>query len=214
MKKIILENSNSQIVVKKSKFIGNLTPCNNEEEAKSIIESTKKLYYDARHVCSAYIIDDNVLKYSDDGEPQGTAGRPMLELLQIRNLTNACITVTRYFGGVLLGANGLVHAYKDTANEAINNAKTYDLLYGSLVNFEVDYQSIASIKKYEEQYFDKIFLQNEEYFEKVKFSYIVESNFLEKFKEDLTNFTKGSVIIENKGLVKFVLLEKNKVHIF
>lgn len=213
VKKIILEKSNSQIVVKKSKFIGELSPCYSEEEAKKIIESTKKLYYDARHVCSAYVIDSGIVKYSDDGEPQGTAGKPMLELLQVRNLTNAIITVTRYFGGILLGANGLVHAYKNTANEAINSAKTYDLLIGTLINFEIDYQNISIIKKYEEMNKGKMFLQNEDYLEKAKFVYLIEDSFLEKFNKDLTNLTKGNVIITFGDKIKFVLINDNKAQV-
>ena len=103
-----------EIVEKKSKFIAHLFPVENVEEAENIIKETKKKYYDARHNCIAYRIVDKskvIEKASDDGEPSGTAGAPMLNILQKNNLANVLIIVTRYFGGILLGTGGLVRAY-------------------------------------------------------------------------------------------------------
>ena len=115
----------AEIEIKKSRFICNIKEVDNEEDAKSFIKDIKAKYSDARHVCYAYICgaSGNNFKYSDGGEPQGTAGVPMLEALKNKNLTNVVATVTRYFGGILLGAGGLVRAYGDSVLEGVKVAK-------------------------------------------------------------------------------------------
>ena len=103
-----------EVVEKKSRFIATIEPVTNKEEAEAMIAACKKKYWDARHNCSAYIIADTVdiLHSSDDGEPSGTAGKPMLDILVAQGLKNVCVVVTRYFGGTLLGTGGLVRAYQ------------------------------------------------------------------------------------------------------
>ena len=102
----------SEFTEKKSRFISHLWPVASEEEARARIEEMRKTYYDARHNCWCYLLrEGGVLRYSDDGEPQGTAGQPMLNVFQRRAISNVCCVVTRYFGGVLLGAGGLTRAY-------------------------------------------------------------------------------------------------------
>ena len=121
----IKENAKTEIVEKKSKFICNLIKVETQQQAEEIIKQTKKKYYDARHNCIAYrVIEDEKIieKASDDGEPSGTAGPPMLNLLQKQELTNVIVIVTRYFGGILLGTGGLVRAYTQCAKTAIDNA--------------------------------------------------------------------------------------------
>lgn len=110
------------LVEKRSEFIGQVWPVDSEEEARSRIEETKKKYHDARHNCWCYIVKDGPVRYSDDGEPQGTAGQPMLGVFQKEGVTNVCCVVTRYFGGILLGAGGLVRAYTQAAKEALDAA--------------------------------------------------------------------------------------------
>ena len=107
------------VVEKRSEFIGQVWPVETEEEARALIEQAKKSYHDARHNCWCYLIRDGAVRYSDDGEPQGTAGQPMLSVFQKAGLTNVCCVVTRYFGGVLLGAGGLVRAYTQAASDAL-----------------------------------------------------------------------------------------------
>lgn len=107
---------------KKSRFIGRLWPVETEEEALAKIQEMKKQHYDATHNCWAYIIKDGAVRFSDDGEPGGTAGMPMLQVLQREGLYNAVCVVTRYFGGVLLGAGGLVRAYTKGAKLAVDAA--------------------------------------------------------------------------------------------
>ena len=113
----------AELVEKRSRFIGHVWPVNSEEEARSHIEAMRKTHYDARHNCWCYRIrEEGVERYSDDGEPQGTAGQPMLNVFQREEVTNVCCVVTRYFGGVLLGAGGLVRAYTQSAKDALDAA--------------------------------------------------------------------------------------------
>ncbi len=113
----------AEYVEKRSRFIGHVWRVESEEEARSRIEETKKRHYDARHNCWCYVLrQGNVLRYSDDGEPQGTAGQPMLNVFQREGVFDVCCVVTRYFGGILLGAGGLTRAYGGTAKLALNEA--------------------------------------------------------------------------------------------
>ena len=114
--------SEAEFVEKRSTFIGHVWPVESEEEARGHIEAMKKKYHDARHNCWCYLIKDGPVRYSDDGEPQGTAGQPMLGVFQKEEVTNVCCVVTRYFGGILLGAGGLVRAYTQSAKDALDAA--------------------------------------------------------------------------------------------
>ena len=112
----------SEYTEKRSRFLGHIRYVETEEEAKAFIAETKKKFYDARHNCWCYIIRGGAERYGDDGEPQGTAGIPMLEVLRREGVTNAVCVVTRYFGGVLLGAGGLLRAYTKSAKDALDAA--------------------------------------------------------------------------------------------
>ena len=114
--------SETEFVEKRSRFIGHVWRVETEEEARARIEAMKKRYYDARHNCWCYIIKDGPVRYSDDGEPQGTAGIPMLEVFRREGVTDMVCVVTRYFGGVLLGAGGLLRAYTKSAKDALDAA--------------------------------------------------------------------------------------------
>ena len=109
----------TEFTEKRSRFIGHLLPVDSEEQAREFIARMKKKYYDARHNCWCYLIGSNTVRYSDDGEPQGTAGQPMLNVFQRENVTNVVCVVTRYFGGILLGAGGLTRAYSRGARDAL-----------------------------------------------------------------------------------------------
>ena len=111
-----------EFIEKKSRFIGRVWPVETEEEALARIAEMKKQHYDATHNCWAYVIKDGPMRFSDDGEPGGTAGNPMMQVLQRENLNNVCCVVTRYFGGILLGAGGLVRAYTKGAKIAVDAA--------------------------------------------------------------------------------------------
>ena len=116
-------DAETEFVEKRSRFIGHVWRVESEEEARARIEATKKKYHDARHNCWCYLIrEGGIVRYSDDGEPQGTAGQPMLGVFQKEEITNVCCVVTRYFGGILLGAGGLVRAYTQSAKDALDAA--------------------------------------------------------------------------------------------
>ena len=142
----IKDNIEIEIVAKKSKFIATLIKVNSKEQAEIEIQNMKKKYFNARHNCIAYRILENSMiseRFSDDGEPSGTAGSPMLNILQKNNLTNVLIVVTRYFGGILLGTGGLVRAYSDSLQKAIKKSDLVELTIG--VECKVK-QTISSLK--------------------------------------------------------------------
>ena len=147
----IKEHAKSEIVEKKSKFIANIFFVENVEEAENKIKETKKEYHDARHNCSCYrVIEEGkiVEKQSDDGEPSGTAGGPMLNILQKRDLVNVVAIVTRYFGGILLGTGGLVRAYSDATQNAIDSAEKNEIILGVEYEVKVDYSNLEQLKYY------------------------------------------------------------------
>ena len=118
----------SEYIEKRSSFLGLVEPVETEEDARAVIAAVKKQHHDARHNCWCYLIEGGPERYSDDGEPQGSAGIPMLEVFRKEGITNAVCVVTRYFGGVLLGAGGLLRAYTKAAKEALENAGTVEIL--------------------------------------------------------------------------------------
>ena len=137
----------AEVVEKKSKFIANLFPVQSVEEAEELIKSVKKKYHDARHNCFAYrVIKDDVSRASDDGEPSGTAGMPMLNILNGRNLSNILVVVTRYFGGILLGTGGLVRAYSLATTLALDSASIVTQTCGLEARFFIDYRDLEELK--------------------------------------------------------------------
>lgn len=122
----LVKGGEGEIVEKKSRFIGQIEVVKTEEEAYAFIEKIKKKHYDARHNCFAFSVGEDMplQRFSDDGEPQGTAGKPMLEVINGSGIHNICIVVTRYFGGTLLGTGGLVRAYTDASKAALENCET------------------------------------------------------------------------------------------
>ena len=121
--RVPFQDAESEFTEKRSRFLSHLFRVESEAEARRRIEEMKKKYYDARHNCWCYLIEDGgIVRYSDDGEPQGTAGIPVLDVLRKSGVTDACIVVTRYFGGILLGAGGLVRAYTAAAKAALDAA--------------------------------------------------------------------------------------------
>lgn len=155
MFKTISENKvQAEIVEKKSKFIANLFYIETVEEAEEKVKEIKKKYYDARHNCFAYSIftkEGIVNRFSDDGEPSGTAGAPMLNILTSKNLSNVLVVVTRYFGGILLGTGGLVRAYTGAMQEALSKVDEIEKQIGLEVKFEIAYPDFEKLKYYLKQ---------------------------------------------------------------
>lgn len=146
--KIIEYGGEGEIVEKKSRFIAHVQATHTEEEAVSFIESEKKRYWDARHHCYAYILGEQgeSVRYSDDGEPSGTAGRPILEVLTGSGIRNLTLVVTRYFGGTLLGTGGLVRAYTQAAQAGLADSRVALMRYGYTLTVETDYNGIGRIQ--------------------------------------------------------------------
>ena len=145
------EKLEEEIVEKKSRFIGTMFYVESEEKAQGILKEIKKQYYDARHNCFAYrIMTENgvVERFSDDGEPSGTAGGPMLNILAKNNLCNVLVVVTRYFGGILLGTGGLVRAYSDATTKVIESATIANETIGLEVEIEIEYTMFEMFKYY------------------------------------------------------------------
>ncbi|MCM1065326.1 MAG: YigZ family protein [Eubacterium sp.] len=145
--RVLLEGGEGEYVEKKSRFIATVRKCESEGEATAFIEEMKKKYWDARHNCSAFVIGSRgeLTRCSDDGEPGGTAGRPMLEVLLGEEIRNVAVVVTRYFGGVLLGTGGLVRAYTQAVKAGLANCILGKMRYGCEVEVGTDYNSIGKI---------------------------------------------------------------------
>lgn len=146
--KFIYRGGEDEIVEKKSRFIGQVFPVTTEEEANSLIEQIRKKYWDARHNCYAYILGEygEITRCTDDGEPAGTAGRPILEVLQGEGIHNVLVIVTRYFGGTLLGTGGLVRAYSQAAKAGLAASQVLDKIRGYQLQIETDYNGIGKLQ--------------------------------------------------------------------
>lgn len=142
--KTIKKNVTNEIIINKSKFITKLIKINNEEEIKNKLDLLKKEYKDATHYCYAYITG-NIKRFNDDGEPGGTAGMPILNVLENNDLTNILCVVIRYFGGIKLGAGGLVRAYTKSVTESLNNVEIVNLTNGVSFKIEFTYDNVKKI---------------------------------------------------------------------
>lgn len=153
-----IKNVENMIVINKSKFITNLICVDNKEEVLNALSDIKNKYKDATHHCYAYIID-NTKRFSDDNEPNGTAGMPILECLEKNNLNHVLCVVTRYFGGTKLGAGNLLRAYSNSVSIALNKTDKVRLINGYKIKLEFDYNNIRDIEKLIKDYevIDKIF---------------------------------------------------------
>ena len=146
--KILLKGGEGEIVEKKSRFIATIEKIETEEEALAFIGKIKKQYWDARHNCYAFVAGKNqeLQRCSDDGEPNGTAGRPMLDVLLREDIHNLVVVVTRYFGGTLLGTGGLVRAYQKAVQEGLKNSIVIEKMQGRMLKIDTDYNSIGKIQ--------------------------------------------------------------------
>ena len=144
--RVPFENGESEFVEKRSRFISHIWRVESEAEARARIEEMKKQYYDARHNCWCYLLQDGPVRYSDDGEPQGTAGQPMLNVFQRAEITNVCCVVTRYFGGILLGAGGLTRAYTRGAKDALQAVGAAEMSLWTLWDVPCSYPLFERMK--------------------------------------------------------------------
>ncbi|MCD7882561.1 MAG: YigZ family protein [Lachnospiraceae bacterium] len=205
--KIIYKGGEAEITEKKSRFIASVRSVTSEEEALDFIASTKKRYWDARHNCSAYVIGERqqLQRCSDDGEPQGTAGRPMLEVLLGADVHNAVVVVTRYFGGVLLGTGGLVRAYSKSVQEGLKNSTILDKKEGISLTIGTDYTGIGKIQYILGQRGCPIL--DSEYTDAVQLCTLIPKEEIAKVKEAVTEATAGRAAFPSEMPVSYAMLE-------
>ena len=197
----------AEIVEKKSKFIASMFPVETVEEAEELIKQIKKKYYDARHNCVAYRIEkDNQIieKSNDDGEPSGTAGAPMLSILQKNNMVNVLVVNTRYFGGILLGTGGLVRAYSDSLQKAIKESKKVFKCQGIEMLALVEYSEFDKFKYYCNT--NEIKITNVEYIQTIKCTIELNENKKEKLNND---FNTKSIILKDLKEIRKKYITKN-----
>ena len=194
----ISANAKASFIEKRSEFIGCIAPVKTNDEAVAFINSVKAEHRKAKHNVYAYILrEDNISRYSDDGEPQGTAGVPVLDVLQKRGLTDVCVVVTRYFGGILLGGGGLVRAYSHAASLACDAANIMNMCLCHRLKITADYGMYGKIS-YLLPNFDTITV-NSDFGSDVTLEILVLSEKLEVLKNELTEATNGSVNITDCG---------------
>ncbi|MBR1971108.1 MAG: YigZ family protein [Clostridia bacterium] len=193
MYKLVKNQARTETVINKSRFIGTSFSCSSEEEARKIVEQIRKEYSDATHNCYAFIFDTlgNGMRYSDDGEPQGTAGLPILEVIKNKGLVNTGVVITRYFGGVKLGAGGLVRAYAGAAADVLNNSEIVEMCEGVIFNVIVDYTLSNVIEKS----FGNALILSKEYSEVITYQLIVKKEQYQDLSSKITDFANGKVQI-------------------
>ena len=182
-------------IEKKSEFIGYAKRVETEEDARAFVDEIKSKNKQARHNCFAYIVGENmgIQRYSDDGEPQGTAGIPILEVIKKNNITDCVVVVTRYFGGILLGTGGLTRAYTSGASIAIKNAGIIEKVHGLKISIEVNYDLLGKLQYLCGQ--NNWYIEDTEYADKVKFFILAESSIKDKISEEIINATSGNAVI-------------------
>ncbi len=181
-----------ELTVKKSRFIASVSPVQTEDEAISFINNIKQKYPDARHNVYAYIVEENnVMRYSDDGEPAGTGGVPVLDFLRKEQLTNLAVVVTRYFGGILLGTGGLVHAYSSAAKEGVLNASITEMILCKEILIECDYTLWGKLQNELSNF--TIASLPPEYLDIVKLNIYVPAADTKKLIQDITEATNAKI---------------------
>ncbi len=192
MYKTIAEKGEFEQVINKSTFIACAFHIESEEEAQEYILKEKKKYPDARHCCWAYLLGDkkDIMRYADDGEPQGTAGQPILQVLVKKDITNVLVTVTRYFGGILLGAGGLTRAYSSSAAGAVDATGIKTMIMSKKALVSVDYTTFSRIEK-TLRASDYILIENIEYLDKVNLYLTVKEDDFEKLSDYFVQVTGG-----------------------
>lgn len=188
--KTIKENKKNEIIIKNSKFITILIKITNEKEIKEKLKQVKEDYPKATHYCYTYKIGENIKKASDDGEPSGTAGLPMLNILDKENITNVLAITIRYFGGIKLGAGGLIRAYSNSVKEALNKVNTNELINGYLVTITFPYNKEEEITK------------------KIEKENIIEKTYLEEITYKV-KLEETSPLLKNAKIIEKTYIEKN-----
>ena len=191
--KTLIRQGEDSFIINKSRFIGYGCPCETEDAALAFLAEIRARHRDATHNCYAYIVGANmgVMRYSDDGEPGGTAGMPIIEVMKARGVTNACVVVTRYFGGVLLGAGGLVRAYSQGAAAAINACGVGMMHPTARYLMEIPYPMLGRTEHFLKS--EPIIVEDKSYTDVISFTLIVREADEDGFLRRLTDMSEGRV---------------------
>ena len=192
----ILEHFQTELVIKHSRFIAEVFPVDNQAAARELLKEQKQKYFDSTHVVHAFVIGKNaeILGMSDDGEPSGTAGRPVLDVLKGSGCTNIILTVTRYFGGTLLGTGGLVKAYSDSAKAVLEIAKFEPIIEKSNFKFTLNYDMYEKVKYHFNHY--HIDSLQEDFTEKITISGVIFADEFNSFKKEIEDLSNARILVE------------------
>lgn len=206
--RIVYEGGEGEIIEKKSRFIATVRPIETEEEAIEFIAKMKKKYWDARHNCYAYVAGKNqeLQRCSDDGEPNGTAGRPMLDVLLREEIHDVVVVVTRYFGGTLLGTGGLVRAYQKATQEGLANSVVIEKQQGELLKVQASYQEVGKLQYVLGQ--NGIPIIDSVYAQDVELHGVVSKEQTAKIEKELLEATNGKARIIWEEAVEYALVDK------
>ena len=209
--KIVFDGGEEELIEKKSRFIATVKPVDSEEEALEFIAAIKKKYWNARHNCFAFVIGERqeIQRCSDDGEPQGTAGRPMLDVLLGEDVHNVAVVVTRYFGGILLGTGGLVRAYSRSVQLGLEASTIIEKTKGSRITIQTDYNGVGKLQYLLGQ--RGIPIVDSQYTDVVKLELLVEESTVTELHEAVTEATSGRAGWEEEKGVSFAFVEKEPV---
>lgn len=205
--KTLFQYGEVEEIINKSKFIGYAKPINSEEEAIEFIEKIKKKHWSANHNVPVYLVGENneIQRYSDDGEPSGTAGVPVLEMLKKEGIKNLVVVVTRYFGGIKLGTGGLVRAYTSVAKLAINEAKVVEKVLNNLYLIRIDYTLHGKVQN--ELMNSEYIIKDTVYDDKVNIFVYCKPEKSSKFIGQITDITNGRAEIEEKEEVYLIIYD-------
>ena len=214
MFKTIKQDSEAIIIEKKSKFIADAFYVESEEEANKILNEIKKRHYEAKHHCYAYRIlnKENIIKrQNDDGEPSGTAGIPIMNILEKRNLTNVLVVVTRYFGGILLGTGGLSRAYSDVTKKVVEGAGEIEKEDGYIVEVTIDYENVEEFEHFCK--YNNINIIEKQYNEKVKIKIEIEKTKIDNLlqKNSSKNLQKMEIKIKEEKYISKIKIKGKKL---
>lgn len=199
--KTIQQEAIYEFSVKKSKFICYIKPVEAQAEAEQFIELINKRNYDATHNVPVYLIGKNyeVQKYSDDGEPSGTAGVPIIEMLKKEHITNVALVVTRYYGGIKLGTGGLVRAYSKAAKGGLKKAKILKKEAYQKISFKIDYTIHGKINNFLENK-EGVIIENIDFLEFIEYKVFIKPDIFDRIKSKLIDFTSGTIKINDLGI--------------
>jgi uncharacterized YigZ family protein len=211
--KIIQKGASAEITEKKSRFIATVASVSSQEEADAFLASVKKKYWDARHNCSAMVLGERgeFTRCSDDGEPSGTAGRPMLAVLTGAELKNVCVVVTRYFGGVLLGTGGLVRAYSKAVQEGLNACTVAEEVDGFRLRIFTDYNTAGKVQYLLAQ--QNLPVTDISYTESVELETLVPADKVGALKEQITDRTNAKAVISSEEKVRYACADGTPVFV-